>query len=126
MKQKGSQLGDRYKKTFGLKVVKEFAFPDGSVTGVLMHKDEFVVEVFYRDDLLDKKNNTLDSNTVRWAGISKFGIYTDTGLPHLKQCLKKHGVQATRIWKDKNLGIDLLEVIDPNQNILEIIQRRTN
>jgi hypothetical protein len=51
---KGSKLVDWYKRTFGLETLKDFAFPDGSVTGTLMRKDEFAVEVFYRDDAVDK------------------------------------------------------------------------
>ena len=44
----------------------------------------------------------------------------------LKQCLISKGVQASQIWQDKILAIDLLQVIDPNNNILEIIQRRAD
>ncbi|MFT5677395.1 MAG: hypothetical protein ACI808_003347 [Paraglaciecola sp.] len=121
---KGSQLGDWYKKTFALETVKDFAFPDGSVTGTLMRKGEFTVEVFYRDDAIDKKEIAPKSKAKQWSGIMKFGIYTDANLHELRQCLKDNNVEATRIWEDKNLGIDLLQVIDPNQNVIEIIQRR--
>ncbi|MFT5481640.1 MAG: hypothetical protein ACI9GW_000285 [Halieaceae bacterium] len=39
----------------------------------------------------------------------------------LKQCLVDQGVKAGRIFNDKNLGIDLLQVVDPELNVLEII-----
>ena len=121
---KDSQLGEWYKSTFDLQTVKEFAFPDGSVTGVLMRRKEFVVEVFYRDDALERKTYVPESKTEQWTGVMKFGLYTDADLPQLKECLIAQGVQATRIWKDKKLGIDLLQVIDPNQNVIEIIRRK--
>jgi uncharacterized glyoxalase superfamily protein PhnB len=35
---KDSTLADWYKQVFGLETVKEFSFPDGTVTGSLMHK----------------------------------------------------------------------------------------
>ena len=53
----------------------------------------------------------------------KFGIYTNANLKILKQCLNNNGVNAGRIFNDKKLNIDLLQVIDPEQNILEIISR---
>ena len=60
----------------------------------------------------------------QWQGVNKVGIFTNANLPALKSCLNKIGVEATRIWQDKNLGIDLLQVIDPDGNVLEIISRR--
>ena len=39
---KNSKLGEWYKNTFGLEIVKEFAFFNGITTGVLMKKDEFI------------------------------------------------------------------------------------
>ena len=52
--QKNSKLGTWYKNTFGLEIVKEFSFPDASATGILMKKDEFVVEIFFRNKTLKK------------------------------------------------------------------------
>lgn len=121
---KNSQLGAWYKKTFDLETVKEFAFPDGSVTGILMRKEEFIVEVFYRDEVHEKIDYAPKSKTEQWTGVMKSGFYVNADLIQLKQCLLEQGVQATRIWQDKKLGIDLLQVIDPNKNVLEIIQRR--
>ena len=120
---KNSKLGDWYKSTFGLKIVKEFSFPDGAVTGVLMQKGEFVVEVFNRDDALEGRDYAHNSRPEQWRGIMKFGVYTDANLLDLKRCLKDQGVRAGRIFNDKKLGIDLLQVTDPEQNVLEIISR---
>lgn len=120
---KGSELGNWYKNTFGLEIVKEFAFPDGSITGVLMKKDEFVVEIFYRNDALKKSDLESDSNPEQWSGFMKFGFYTDANLVDLKACLKRKNINAGRIFKDENLGVDLLQVIDPEGNVLEIISR---
>ena len=57
-------------------------------------------------------------------GISKVGIFTNADLPRLKKCLVNAGINATRIWHDKNLAIDLLQVIDPDGNLFELITRR--
>jgi len=122
--EKDSLLGSWYKETFGLELVKEFTFPDGSVTGVLMKKDEFVVEIFFRDDAIDRTNLVPKSKEGQWIGFNKFGFYTNADLPQLKACLVNAGIQAGRIWKDKLLGIDLLQIIDPRNNVLEIISRR--
>jgi len=120
---KNSKLGNWYKNTFGLEIVKEFAFPDGSVTGILMRKGEFVVEIFYRNDVLKKSDFKPDSNSEQWSGFMKFGFYTDTNLIDLKTCLKSKNINAGRIFRDDNLGVDLLQVIDPEGNVLEIISR---
>jgi len=84
---KDSQLGNWYQETFDLKIVKEFTFPDGSVRGILMRKAEFVVEVFYRNNALNKQNYASKAELEQWTGVAKFGIYTDADLPQLKQCL---------------------------------------
>ena len=120
---KNSELGNWYKNTFGLKIVKEFAFPDGSATGILMKKGEFVVEIFFRNDALKKSELKQGSNSEQWSGFMKFGFYTDANLVTLKACLKSKNINAGRIFKDDNLGVDLLQVIDPEGNILEIISR---
>jgi len=120
---KNSNLGEWYKNTFGLTVVKEFTFPDGSVTGVLMNKGEFIVEVFHRDDAL-KATDVVELNKHQVTGVMKFGLFTDANLPQLKQCLTKSGVNATRIWKDKNLHVDMLQVTDPSGNVIEVIARQ--
>ncbi|NQZ81971.1 MAG: hypothetical protein HRT52_13230 [Colwellia sp.] len=122
---KNSNLGDWYKKTFGLTTVKEFTFPDGSVTGVLMNKDEFIVEVFYRDDAVKVTDiEALKEHHI--TGVMKFGIFTNANLDKLKQCLVKSAIKATRIWKDKNLHVDMLQVTDPSNNVIEIISRQKN
>ena len=36
---KHSKLAAWYERVFGLETAKEFSFPDGVVTGVLMHKE---------------------------------------------------------------------------------------
>ena len=59
----------------------------------------------------------------QWRGFMKFGVYTDTNLPILKKCLKNQGVKVGRIFSDKKLDIDLLQVVDPELNVLEIISR---
>lgn len=120
---KNSELGNWYKNTFGLEIVKEFSFPDGSATGILMKKKEFVVEIFFRNDALIKSKLKPDSNSEQWSGFMKFGFYTDANLVTLKACLKNKDINVGRIFKDDNLGVDLLQVIDPEGNILEIISR---
>lgn len=120
---KNSGLGDWYQNTFGLEIVKEFTFTDGSATGILMKKDEFVVEIFYRNDVLIKSDLMPDSNAEQWSGFMKFGFYTNTNLIQLKECLNSKTIHAGRIFRDDNLGVDLLQVLDPEGNVLEIISR---
>jgi len=120
---KDNKLGDWYKDTFALTTVKEFSFPDGSVTGVLMNKGEFIVEVFYRNDAV--KATDIDAlKKHHMTGVMKFGIFTDANLDKLKQCLVEKGIKATRIWKDKNLHLDMLQVTDPSNNVIEVITRQ--
>ena len=120
---KDSKLADWYQAMFGLNVVKEFSFPDGTVNGVLMNKKEFIVEIFKRDDALDKNDYVLKTKQGQWQGVMKFGVYTNANLPTLKRCLISRGIEAGRIFNDEKLHIDLLHVTDPEQNILEIISR---
>ena len=120
---KNSELAGWYKRIFGLKTAKEFSFPDGAVTGVLMHKEEFVVEVFNRNDTLEGRDYVPGALPEQWRGVMKFGVYTDANLPILKKCLEDQGVKAGRIFSDKKLGIDLLQLVDPELNVLEIISR---
>ena len=120
---KGSSLGNWYQKIFNLKTVKEFSFPDGSITGKLMKKDEFAIEVFNRKKIFDGKNYEPTSKSDEWKGIMKFGIYTNANLVSLKKCLKNNGVNAGRIYNDSNLGIKLLLIKDPEENFIEIISR---
>ena len=120
---KQSTLADWYKRVFRLKITKSFSFPDGTVTGSLMHKEEFVVEVFNRDDVLERHDYAPDASPEQWQGVAKYGAYTNADLPILKQCLKDQGVKAGRIFKDKNLGIDLFQIVDPELNVIEIISR---
>jgi hypothetical protein len=120
---KHSKLADWYKRVFGLETAKEFSFPDGTVTGVLMHKEEFVVEVFNRNDALEGHDYVPDALPEQWLGVTKYGVYTNADLPILKQCLEDQGVKAGRIFNDKKLSIDLLQVVDPELNVIEIISR---
>jgi hypothetical protein len=120
---KHSKLGDWYKRIFGLETVKEFSFPDGSVTGVLMRKEEFVIEIFNRNDALECHDYIPGASPEQWLGVAKFGVYTNADLPILKQCLEDQGVKAGRIFDDDKLGINLLQVVDPELNVLEIISR---
>ncbi|MFT5573926.1 MAG: hypothetical protein ACI9FR_002862 [Cryomorphaceae bacterium] len=55
-----------------------------------------------------------------------FGVYSNADLPTLKKCLEGQGVRARRIFNDKKLGIDLLQLVDPEMNVLEIISRLNN
>jgi hypothetical protein len=51
----------------------------------------------------------------------KFCVYTDADLQQLRQCLKRKQCRGHPHMGRLNLGIDLLQVIDPNQNVIEII-----
>ncbi len=121
---KTSSLANWYQELFTLSTVKEFAFPDGKTTGILMNNDDLIVEVFFKKDVLIPEEQVPQSTAGQWQGVNKVGIFTNANLPALKQCLIKAGVNATRIWHDKNLAIDLLQIIDPDGNLLEIITRK--
>ena len=88
-----------------------------------MHKGEFIVEVFNRDNALEKNNYVQEAKLEQWSGVMKFGVYTNADLSMLKQCLNKQGIKAGRIFNDKKLNIALLQVVDPELNVLEIISR---
>jgi hypothetical protein len=118
-----SELGDWYQSLFGLEIVKEFSFPDGAVTGVLMHRGEFIIEIFYWADRLQLSDEVHEPGLAQRHGVLKVGVFTDANLLDLQQCLKGQGVNAGRIFADEKLGIDLLQVTDPDQNTLEIISR---
>lgn len=122
---KSSKIGEWYQSVFDLKIVKEFSSRDSSSTGVLMKKDEFIVEIIYRDDLLDPKSFKPDSDAEDWKGFMKLGVYTNADLSELKQCLLTRNIKAGRIFSDRELGIDLLQMVDPEGNFLEIISRKT-
>ncbi len=118
-----SELGGWYQRLFGMEIVKEFSFPEGIATGVLMHRGEFIIEIFYRADLLQSNGDTNQPGPAPRAGVMKVGVFTDANLLDLQQCLKEQGLNAGRIFGDEKLGIDLLQVTDPEQNTLEIISR---
>lgn len=122
---KTSKLADWYKSVFAMEVVKEFSFPDGSITGTLLRRGEFVAEVFRRDDALVPVNVSAGSKSEQWAGVMKVGIYTNADLTSLKTCLQEKGVQAGRIFKDPLLKVDLLLVKDPEDNMIEVITRHS-
>jgi len=88
-----------------------------------MHKEEFVVEVFNRNDALEGRDYVPGAEPEQWRGFTKSGVYTNANLLILKKCLEDRGVKAGRIFNDKKLGIDLLQVADPELNVLEIISR---
>ena len=117
------ELGDWYQRLFGMEIVKEFSFPDGVTTGVLMHRGEFIIEIFYRPELLLPSGDTHEPSPAQRVGVMKVGVFTDANLLDLQQCLKEQGLNAGRIFSDEKLGIDLLQVTDPEQNTLEIISR---
>jgi hypothetical protein len=119
----GSQLAHWYKNTFQLNTVKDFSFPDGSVTGTLMQRGDFIVEVFNRKEPIVPEDIKPNNHRSEWNGFMKVGIFTDADLPTLKTCLVKNNVKASRIFDDEKLKIKLLQVIDPENNVLEIISR---
>ncbi len=111
-----SNLHQWYKQLFQLETVKEFTFPDGNTKGVLMKRDDFVVEVF------NKKSLNEDAQK-KGRGVMKFGFFTDSNLQNLQACLKTQSVNAKRIFEDKNLKASLLLVEDPEGNHFEVIAK---
>jgi len=111
-----SNLHQWYKELFQLETIKEFTFPDGNTKGVLMKRDDFVVEVF-------NKKSLNESVQERGLGVLKFGFFTDANLQKLQTCLKTQKIKAKRIFKDKNLNASLLLIEDPEGNYFEVITK---
>lgn len=111
-----SDLHHWYKEIFQLEMVKEFTFPDGNTKGVLMKRDDFVVEVF-------NKKQLNESVQAKVRGVMKFGFFTNANLQDLQTCLKTKKIKAKRIFKDKNLKASLLLVEDPEGNHFEVITK---
>jgi hypothetical protein len=118
-----STLGNWYAQLFNLEVAKEFQLPDGQTRGVLMRRGDFVVEIFYQKGAVDRSLIQSSSQVAHWKGFQKVGIFVDSNVHQLKECLLEEGVSAGRIFRDDSLNIDLLLVRDPEENIIEIIQR---
>ncbi|MFT5752283.1 MAG: hypothetical protein ACI86L_001796 [Dokdonia sp.] len=57
------------------------------------------------------------------SGFMKIGFYTNANLIALKACFQSNTINAGKVFRDKNLGVYLLQVIDPEGNVLEIIRR---
>ena len=98
-----SELGDWYQSLFGLEIVKEFSFPDSAAAGVLMHRGEFIIEIFYWADVLQLSGDTHRHSAAQRHGVTKVGVFTDANLLDLQQCLNEKGVNAGRIFSDENL-----------------------
>lgn len=120
---KDSELGDWYKESFDMEQIKEFASADGNSTGIILRKNQFVVEILFRNDLIERKDSGPGAGNEKWYGLQKFGVYTNADLLELKQCLLENGINAGRIFRDSELGEDLLLVKDPEGNMMEIISR---
>lgn len=48
-----------------------------------MKNNEFVVEVFYRNDILDPKTYEPKSDSEQWKGFMKFGVFSNADLTTL-------------------------------------------
>ncbi|MGJ8563922.1 MAG: VOC family protein [Alphaproteobacteria bacterium] len=118
-----SELGSWYSQLFDLEVVKEFQSPDGDMRGTLMRRGNFVVEIFYQKKLNDRNSFVQNSQPSQWKGYRKTGVYVDANIRQLKDCFLENGISAGRIFRDDNLNIDLLLVRDPEDNIIEMIEK---
>ncbi|TBW27387.1 VOC family protein [Gramella sp. KN1008] len=114
-----SELAKWYEESFGMNSIKEFTSKDGRSFGIILRRDQFVVEIIHAKEL---KENQGPSSEVR-SGLLKFGVYVNADLFSLKDCLLKEGVKAGRIFRDEELGEELLLVRDPEGNMIEIISR---
>jgi len=75
-----------------------------------MNKGGFIIEVFYRSDAM-KVTDLEAMKEHHITGVMKFGIFINSNLDKLKQCLVETSIKAKRIWKDKNLHIDMLSTL---------------
>lgn len=114
-----SELAQWYKETFGMNSIKEFTSKDGSSSGIILRRDQFVVEIIKSKEIRESKEQ---SPEVR-RGLLKFGVYVNADLASLSECLLKEGVNAGRIFNDEELGEELLLVKDPEGNMIELISR---
>ncbi|MCM8567758.1 hypothetical protein NE848_00075 [Gramella jeungdoensis] len=120
---KDSDLANWYRQNFGMEQVKEFTSANGNSSGIILRKDKFVLEILFRNKLIERKQFRPGAQNEEWDGLLKFGVYTNADLLVLKQCLLERGVNAGRIFRDDELGEDLLLVKDPEGNMMELISR---
>lgn len=115
-----SDLADWYRENLGMRIVKEFDSHDQQLKGIILKKDNFVVEILFRKELSASENSVERSKN---AGLMKYGVFINKDLETLKNCLLAKNIKAGRIFRDEELGVDLLLLKDPEGNIFELIQR---
>lgn len=116
-----SRLVDWYQSTFGMEVVKEFNSSNGESFGIILQKDEHLVEIIHNKSISKKDITHRIIQASENAGYRKIGIFTNADLENLRECLKTVPIDAGRIYHDMELKIKLLHLIDPEGNQIEII-----
>lgn len=118
-----SKLVNWYQSTFGMEVVKEFKSSNGESFGIILKKDGQYVEIIHSKSTLKWDITRRLIEGTESAGYRKIGIFTNTDLENLRECLKTAQLDAGRIYHDRELKIKLLHLIDPEGNQLEIISQ---
>ena len=114
-----SKLVSWYQNTFGMEVLKRFQSEDGTTVGVILQKNKFFVEILHSSKI--RKDSTKHPGKKLIRGVKKVGIFVDKPVEDLQTCLRKHDLKVGRIFYDREMGVKLLHLTDPEGNELEII-----
>lgn len=116
-----SELANWYKSNFDMETVKEFASSNGESFGIILKKDEQIIEIIHSKSTSEADISQGHVQSSGHAGFQKGGIFTESDLQDLQRCLKAAGISAGRIYHDRELKLKLLHLIDPEGNQFEII-----
>lgn len=108
-----------YQETFGMEVLKRFQSEDGTTVGVILKKNNFYVEILHSSKI--REDFKEQSGQIVKRGIKKVGIFVDKPVEEFQTCLKNHNLKVGRIFHDREMGVKLLHLTDPEGNELEII-----
>ncbi|MEG9329154.1 VOC family protein [Salinimicrobium catena] len=116
---KESELVGWYQKVFGMKVLKKFESEDKKVTGIILQKNDLYIEILHNNG----SGSEFSGKTGN--GLKKVGLFVDHPVEDLKDCLRRKDLQVGRIFHDREMGVKLLHLTDPEGNELEIISADT-
>lgn len=112
---KESELVAWYQQVFGMKILKKFESHDKKVTGVILQKNNLYIEILHNNESGRKLSEKTET------GLKKVGLFVDHPVEELQDCLRKKDLQVGRIFHDREMGVKLLHLTDPEGNELEII-----
>lgn len=109
-----TQLHTWYMDLLGMELIKEFS--SGDHTGKILKRGPLYVEIL-------SYKTAVSCTGGPFRGIKKTGIFINTPVQEIKSCLLQNGVQAGRIFHDREMGFYLLHLVDPEGNELELLSK---